>query len=279
MDNAIYYKILQRRNRYRNPKNLLSIPGDFIYTEAEYREAHEYILSLHKFGIRYTHPEHGFYPRALLKMKEPPLFLEYIGEPLWMTYQLMSVVGSREIHSLTEGWMKSHLGEFLQAALPQVGFVSGGARGVDQLAHLIAMKNSKPTIFVLPSGLHELYPSQLEVFRRQMARTPMCFLTEFEMHQKIHKAHFYFRNRIIASLGNVTLVTQASIKSGSFLTVHHCLETGRPILTLPGHPELHGFDGNIQLLRDGAYLVAHHRDLLDFWKAESSSNLSFVEGV
>lgn len=279
MEKAIFYKILQRRNWYRNPKNLISIPSDLIYTESEFREAHEYVLSLQKFGIRYTHPEHIFYPRSLLKMKEPPLFLEYIGEPLWMTYQLMSVVGSREIHSLTETWMKSNLGEFLQTIEPQVGIVSGGARGVDQLAHLIAMKNNKPTVFVLPSGLHELYPSQLEVFRQQITRTPMCFLTEFEMHQKIHKAHFYFRNRIIAALGSITLVAQASMKSGSLLTVHHCLEIGRPILTLPGHPEMHGFDGNIQLLRDGAFLIAHHRDLLDFWRAESSSNSSFVEGV
>jgi DNA processing protein len=154
--------------------------------------------------------------------------------------------------------------------------VSGGARGVDQLSHQIAIKNYRPTIFVLPSGLLDLYPSNLEDYKKYQSKVPLCFISEFEITQNLHKSHFYFRNRIIASLGQMTLVAQATYKSGSLLTVHHCLENGRPVLSIPAHPEMSGFAGNIKLLQEGAFLISHSRDLLDFWRAETGPNLSLV---
>jgi DNA processing protein len=276
MQNAIYFKIIQRRNKYRNPKNLLSVPEDLIYTELEYAEAQDYIMSLAKFNIKYTYPTHELYPKQLLKMKEPPLFLEYIGEPIWMSFPMISVVGSREIEALTHAWMRNHFGGFLQNCEDHVAVVSGGARGVDQLAHQIAIKNYRPTLFVLPSGLMDLYPKNLDEYKKFQSKVPLCFLSEFEITQQLHKSHFYFRNRIIAAMGQMTLVAQANQKSGSLLTVHHCLENGRPVLSIPAHPEMLGFAGNIKLLQDGAFLVSQAQDLLDFWKAETRPNLSLV---
>ena len=270
MQQALYFKILQRRNRYRNSNNITELPLGLIYTQAEYEEAHSYLERLQLLQIQYTYPGHEFYPPAFLKMKEPPLFLEFMGRPLWLESEMLSVVGSREISDLTESWMKSHLPEFLNYNLQRIGIVSGGARGVDQTSHLIAIKNKKPTVFVLPSGLMDLYPKNLNAFREDyLSGSDICFLTEFETHQRIHKSHFYFRNRLIAALGKMTFVTQSSLKSGSLLTVHHCLEIGKPVLTIPSHPEMHGFGGNIKLMQEGAFMVSSYHDLLDFWMAES----------
>ncbi len=270
MQQALYFKILQRRNRYRNSNNVTELPFGLIYTEAEYEEALQYIKRLEQLQIQYTYPGHECYPPAFLKMKEPPLFLEYVGRPLWLESEMLAVVGSREITSYTESWMKTHLAEFLNAEGLNVGIVSGGARGVDQTSHLIAIKNKKPTVFVLPSGLMDLYPRNLVQFREDyLLNSAICFVTEFETHQKIHKDHFYFRNRLIAALGKMTFVTQSSLKSGSLLTVHHCLEIGKPVLTVPAHPEMHGHAGNIKLMQDGAFVVSSSSDLLDFWVAES----------
>lgn len=270
MNQAILFKIIQRKYKFRNPQNLSEVPCNFIYTEDEYESAKKYIQTLESFNIKYSYPGKDDYPLKFSTMKEPPLFFEYMGEPLWQKLDFLSVVGSREIHSTTESWMKQHLSAFVNQL--QVGIVSGGAKGVDQLAHLIAIKNQVPTIFVLPSGLQNLYPKSLEEIREHCMNQDVCFVSEFELHQKIHKSHFYFRNRLIASFGQLTLVTQASLKSGSLLTVHHCLEMGRPVLTVPAHPEMLGFDGNLKLLFDGAYSVRNFKDLLDFWKAESCCN-------
>lgn len=276
MQVAIFFKILQKRNWYRNRQNLSVLPTDFIYTEEEYNEARDYILRLGPCGISYTYPQHPFYPEAFLKMKEPPLFLEYIGEPYWMQTPFLAVVGSREISPLTERWMQTHLSTFLSGNNPEVGVVSGGARGVDQIAHLTAIKCRAPTVVMLPTGLDNMYPQSLQNWRDHLSGNLICFMSEFARHEKIHKAHFYFRNRLIAALGRATLVTQSTLKSGSLLTVHHSLESGRPVLTVPSHPEINGFEGNLRLLQDGAFLVTSGRDLLDFWKSESSSSQSFT---
>ena len=263
---SILFKILHRQNKFRNPTDLVAIPSNFSYSVAEYHAAENYLDELVRRGVRWTYPGHSFYPTAFYKMKEPPLFLEFQGDPFWMTEVFISVVGSRQISTLTESWLKQHLGRFLKTL--GVGVVSGGALGVDQLAHDIALKEQRLTVFVLPSGLGRLYPKSLSEYWTQMASGRLAFLSEFEYQSPLHKSYFFHRNRLIAALGEVTLVAQASLKSGSLLTVHHCLQNGRPVLTVPSHPQILGFEGNLKLARDGAYLVSSADDLLDFWKAE-----------
>lgn len=263
---SILFKILHRQKKFRNPTDLIAIPSDFNYTLEEYHAAENYLHELASRSIRWTHPGHACYPTAFYKMKEPPLFLEFQGQPFWLNELFISVVGSRQMSTLTESWLKQHLGRFLQTL--GVGVVSGGALGVDQLAHDIALKEQRSTIFVLPSGLGRLYPKSLCEYLNQMARGRLTFLSEFEYQSPLHKSYFFHRNRLIAALGEVTMVAQASLKSGSLLTVHHCLENGRPVLTIPSHPQILGFEGNLKLAREGAYLVTSTEDMLDFWKAE-----------
>lgn len=263
MNTAIAFKILHRRLKFRNPDSLLKIPDDFQQTWSEVEQAKKYLDKLYELGISYTYPGDSNYPKNFYKMKEPPLFLEFKGHPFWKSHSCLSVVGTRKIHSLTEGWMKTHLSEYLQQQ--PVCIVSGGAYGVDQLAHFIAIKQSSPTIVVVPTGLVNLYPPNLS---NNFSSGLVCFVSEFEIDQKLHKSHFFFRNRLIAAFGEITFVVQADIKSGSFLTVHHALDIGRPIMTLPSHPGLIGFDGNLKLLQEGACMITSSLDLIEVWKAE-----------
>lgn len=267
----VYFKILQRQNRFRNTKHLTTIPQDFCFNQSEFDLASRYLEGLSARQIKYCYPGHEDYPLAFYKIKEPPLFIEYRGEAWWKTTSFLSIVGSRDISPLTEALLKRMLPHVLLDL--NIGVVSGGAIGVDQLAHHICLKQDKPTIFVLPSGLEALYPQSLNHFFSQDYIGKCCFLTEFESDQKIHKSFFFHRNRLIAALGEMTLVAQASLKSGSLLTVHHSLECGKPVLTFPCHPEVLGFEGNLQLIREGAYVVTQKSDLLDFWMAENWSSL------
>jgi DNA processing protein len=269
MTKAILFKVLQRRLKFRNPNHWVDIPAEIEFSASETEAAASYIKSLRQQNINYTFPGDPCYPEAFYKMKEPPLFLEYQGAAFWMKTNFVAVVGSREFSPLTQQWMKTHLPSFIEGL--SIGIVSGGARGVDQWAHLLSVKSNQPTVIVLPAGLQELYPSNLSDFAQPSVTNQVCFLSEFEKHQKIHKSHFYFRNRLIAALGQITLVTQSSLKSGSLLTVHHCLENGKPVAVVPAHPELMGFDGNLKLLKEGAFPVQNNQDLLDFWNAEFQS--------
>lgn len=266
MTEAIQFKILQRQLKFRNPNHLLTVPANLSWSRTEWTSAEDYVGSLYELGISWTYPGHSAYPNQFRKMKEPPLFLEYKGRPFWKDYLCLSIVGARKIHPLTKDWMMSEISPFLQKE--SICVVSGGAFGVDQWAHLISLKNNCPTIVVVPSGLVDMYPANLRSEIEKVNPAQVCFVSEFETKQPLRKSHFFFRNRLIAALGEMTLMTQADVKSGSLLTVHHALENGRPVLTLPAHPALLGFGGNLKLLQDGAGVVTNRLDLLQIWNGE-----------
>ncbi len=282
MTNAIYFKWLQRKNRFRNPESIIKKTENFQIQEFEKKEIQCYLDVLEKNQISYTYPLHENYPEIFYMMKEPPLFLEYIGAPIWKQTEMFSVVGSRKCHPLTQRWIQTELFQFLTES--KMTLVSGGARGVDQSGHLCAVKAQVPTIVVLPSGLNQIYPDDLTDLKNEILYYNGCFISEFEINQKVQKSFFYLRNRLIAALGSFCFVLQAGQKSGTMLTVHHALEFGRQVLTIPAHPMLSDFSGNIILAQDGAGLIYQASDLHSFWQAESWSGparkkISTTDGV
>ncbi len=269
MTTAIYFKWLQRKTKFRNPDSVLKKPNFFSISRIEEFEIQKYLDLLDEKKISYTYPSHTHYPHAFYRMKEPPLFFEYIGQPIWNQNSMCAVVGSRKCNTLTQQWIHTELFQFISETKMTV--VSGGAKGVDQCAHMIAIKAHAPTIVVLPAGLNQLYPKDLSELKSEILHQRGCFISEFEFNQPVHKNFFYLRNRLIAALGHFCLIAQAGEKSGTMLTVHHALEFGRPILTVPAHPMMIDFSGNQKLMKDGAYIVSNSTDLHVFWQAESWS--------
>jgi DNA processing protein len=273
MTNAIYFKWLQRKNKFRNPDSILKKPNTVSIPQIEIDEIQKYLVNLKRKNISYTYPSDINYPTAFYSMKDPPLFLEYIGTPVWNQNPIVSVIGSRKSHPLTQKWIQSELFQFLIESKMTV--VSGGARGADQAAHLISIKANVPTIVVLPTGLENMYPRDLMDLRNEILYNKGCFVSEFESDQHVQKSFFYLRNRLIAAFGNFCVIVQAGEKSGTMLTVHHALEFGRPVVTIPSHPMLVDFAGNIKLIQEGAFPICNSSDLLLFWQSESWSGPVF----
>ena len=270
MNKAIYFKALQKKNRYRNPDCILSQTEKIFLSSHELLLASEYLKKIEICGIKYTYPGHEDYPAFFYKMIEPPLFLEFIGQPCWNQFDFISVIGSRNCHDLTAAWISSQLVHFLKLN-DSLGLVSGGAIGVDMRSHAAALRAKSPTIVVLPCGLREVYPAELKTIMTEILNSGGAIISEFSYDQKIHKSFFYFRNRLIAAFGRVCLVAQAGLKSGTMLTVHHALQNGRPVITIPSHPGLTDFSGNLKLINDGAVSVTDCISLQNFWNAEAWS--------
>ena len=273
MKNAIIFKWLQRKFKFRNPESIIIPPEGIEISTREQKEIVNYLEDLTANGIFWTYPSHTDYPLAFYKMKEPPMFIEYIGKPVWKEHSLFSVVGSRKIHRLTQQWISSELTSFVEQS--RVSIVSGGAIGVDQASHVAALKAKRPTVVVLPSGLNQIYPSSLGQLKDEIIFQGGCILSEFEFNQKVRKNYFFLRNRLIAAFGEITLITQATERSGTMLTVHHALEFGRPVIVVSGHSMIPEFSGNKKLIKEGAVFIQDKDDLLEFWHAESWSGLVY----
>jgi DNA processing protein len=209
------------------------------------------------------------YPSCFYGMPDPPLILTMLGNPCWEEGEAISVVGSREPLSESLEWIEEELGAFAEFCKPVL--VSGGARGVDQAVHALAIKKGLPTVAFLPSGLSEIYPSQFRSWVPHIIRNGGCVISEYPLGMRVQRALFHHRNRLIAQMGKATVIVQAAEKSGSIMTGHLAAEAGKPTWVVPAHPLRRAFLGNLKLLREGATMVCSAEDLSLFFKVETYS--------
>ena len=162
--------------------------------------------------------------------------------------------------------MEKEFSEFCEKQKPCV--VSGGARGIDQKSHAMALRKSLPTIIVLPSGLGKLYPDSLKQWIGPVLDGGGCFISEYNFDQAMHKHLFHHRNRLIAALGKATLLVEARRRSGTLITAQQAIQLGRPVWVVPGHPHDPHFLGSLDLLAEGAVLIRDAQDLSIYFESE-----------
>jgi DNA processing protein len=219
--------------------------------------ASENLAWLAKNSAHHIWPGHCDYPICLYDLERPPVSLTYWGQLPEKFEMTVSVVGSREAHPLSKEWMNLHL-----APLAKKGFciVSGGARGIDQLAHYIAISNGSPTVAFLPSGLAEVYPTQLRSLIPEIIRNKGAVVSELLPFDQVKKYYFHQRNRLIVGLSSTLLLVEARRKSGSVMTARLAIENHRNLAVVPGSPIIKNWEGSCDLLTTGAFPI---RDLLD----------------
>lgn len=216
------------------------------------------------------------FPENFLTLERPPLVLFYRGLPLWRQWPLLSVVGSREMRSFSSDWLDTELKQFILTLESRVGIVSGGARGVDLRSHQISLRMQAPTLAILPSGLERIYPDSFATWAEEIIAQGGCLMSEYLPSQEMRKNHFEARNRLIASLGIITLIVQGQKRSGTMLTAKQCIQNNKVVAIIPGHPTDPAFSGNLNLLREGAFPVMDAQDLTLLFKAEKSGVFEYT---
>jgi len=211
-----------------------------------------------KIGARLVTRVDEDYPAALLDLHLPPAALYLQGE--LPAAPAVALVGSRKA---TEYGLEA--AAFFGRSLAQAGLtvVSGFALGVDAAAHRGALNAAGgTTVAVLGCGLDVAYPRQHKELGERIVTTG-ARISEMPLGWLPRRWTFPIRNRIIAALARGTLVVQAARRSGSLITAHHALELGRDVWAVPGPIFEEKALGTNGLIRDGALLVQHPRDILD----------------
>jgi DNA processing protein len=211
-----------------------------------------------KIGARLVTRVDDDYPAPLLDLHLPPAALYVQGE--LPAAPAVALVGSRKA---TEYGLE--VAAFFGRSLAQAGLtvVSGFALGVDAAAHRGALNAAGgTTVAVLGCGLDVAYPRQHKELGEQILAAG-ARISEMPLGWLPRRWTFPIRNRIIAALARGTLVVQAARRSGSLITAHHALELGRDVWAIPGPIFEEKALGTNGLIRDGALLVQHPRDILD----------------
>ena len=201
------------------------------------------------------------YPARLLECPDAPLMLYFKGCGSLNPPRAISIVGTRRATRYGRDFCAALLRD-LTESVPDLTIVSGMAYGIDICAHREALKNGLSTIGVLAHGLHTLYPA----VHRDTAREALGnggLLTEYTTGQKILKANFVTRNRIVAGMTDATLVVESPAKGGALITAHLARDYNRDVFALPGNVGQECSEGCNRLIRDNiAALITSADDLL-----------------
>lgn len=157
-----------------------------------------------------------------------------------------------------------------------VTVVSGLALGVDSIAHKACIDAGGKTIAVLPSGLDKIYPANHYQLSQQILEKDGLLISEYPSDHLPMRHDFIERNRIIAALSKVLVVTEAALASGSLHTAGFALELGITVMVVPGNITSPYSAGCNQLIQNGAYPILKASDILDHLGISQKNSVAYL---
>ncbi len=210
------------------------------------------------------------YPEILKQITSPPIVLYCKGTPLEHITKRFSIVGSRKADDYANQVIRS-----IVPSLVANGWhiVSGGAEGVDTMAHRATIDAGGRTLVIMGSGFLHPYPPSNKEFFNEIEKTGGTLISPFSLNTTPDKSTFPARNRIIAGLSQGCLVVRAAERSGALITAQFALDQGRLVFAVPGSIYDDLSVGCHELIKQGAKLVNTANDILeDFNEVVASAN-------
>ena len=204
------------------------------------------------------------YPSMLREASDKPVIIFYKGKIDFTQSQnirQLAVIGTRKMTSYAERFINRELSAL---SAYNMNIISGLARGVDSLAHQVALDNSMLTTACLAHGIDITYPAEHKSLQDRIAENGLL-ISEHAPGVKPIKQYFPARNRIISALSEAVLVVEAGLKSGTLITTEFAANQGRDVLAVPGSIYAESSSGCNNLIRDGAIMIRNVHDLLEYF--------------
>lgn len=251
----------------RSARELMHVPGigeTLAVKIAEFDWEGELARELEladKAGVRVITLFDEAYPAVLRNLYDPPLCLYVRGRLPEFPEYAVAVVGSRRMSDYGARMTRQITAEAVAAGYT---VVSGLAYGVDTVAHGMTVEQGGCTVAVLGGGLMRIHPQENVPLARRIVETGGAVISEFPMNFPVSRTSFPRRNRIVAGLARLTIVTEAGIGSGALITARLALDNGRDVFAVPGHADNPQAQGCHQLIKEGAAgLIENFSDVLN----------------
>ncbi|MHC9297296.1 DNA-processing protein DprA [Mycobacterium sp. LTG2003] len=232
--------------------------------------AREDLEVLDRLGGRLVTPDDDEWPLLALQAFDtidnkpnahPPLVLWAVGPHRLdeVSYRAAAIVGTRAATAYGE-----HVAADLAAGLAQrdVTVISGGAYGIDGVAHRATLACDGITVAVVAGGVDNPYPAgHSALFRR--IREQCLLVSEYPPGVAPGRLRFLTRNRLVAALSGATVVVEAGLRSGAANTASWARVIGRPVCAVPGPVTSAASAGCHALLRGGAALVSRAAEVVE----------------
>ncbi len=162
---------------------------------------------------------------SCMKKYPPQLFFE--GNKELLKKVKISIIGTRKPSKYSRA-----LTHILASSLAKRGVcvVSGAAMGIDAISHMGA--GSSNTIAVLPCGVDIKYPSVNKNLLSDIEKNGLL-LSQFDLGFRATPWSFVVRNELVVALGDILVVSEAELGSGSMRSIEFALKMGKKIYVFP----------------------------------------------
>jgi len=261
--NVFYKRLISSFNTARNVfsasyDELMQVEGlsqtvaNNIKQFDNFSKAEDELYRLERHSIKIITLSDELYPPLLHQIDDPPPFL-YAKGKLDITLQspCIAVVGTR----FPSPYGKEVTEEITLALVKEgLTIVSGMAKGIDSIAHKTAIANAGKTIAVWGNGINKVYPLENKQLAQGIEKHGLI-LTEYPLDTPPLEVNFPERNRIISGMSIAVVVTEASLNSGTMITVSHALDQGREVFAVPGQIYSMMSQGTNRLIKHGCGVV------------------------
>jgi DNA processing protein len=232
------------------------------------------IERLEQLGARVVTLEDKEYPPLLREIHDPPIALYVRGDLKGAVDQpCLAVVGSRRCSTYGLNTAQSLSRDLAANGLT---IISGMARGIDAAAHRGALEAGGLTIAIVGTGLETTYPKEHKKLEDEIVASG-AVISEFPLGTPPLPQNFPYRNRILSGLCFGVLIVEAAEHSGSLITARLAYEQGREVFAVPGNITSQTSFGPNFLIKDGAKLVQHWRDVVEELPREAKERILGVQ--
>lgn len=206
--------------------------------------------------IRAIEQNSPYYPVEWQKLADKPQTLFAVGDIELLKTRKLTVVGSRRTpkNALV-------LGENIAKELSDAfTIVTGTADGGDSAAISGALISGK-VICLLAGGFSSLPQGKLSLLEK--VKQKGLILSPHPYDTPVRNFSYSYRNKLLAALGEATLVLGAGQKSGALLTAKYAEEFKKPVFALPYAPNSPVGAGCNALIKCGGYLTESAVDVFE----------------
>ena len=173
------------------------------------------------------------YPRRLAEIEDAPMMLYVLGDADLDGRNMAAFVGTRKVTPPGVAQTRRLVKECADR-YPELTTVSGLAYGVDAAAHEASLEAACPTVAVLAHGLDMIYPAQHRNLAKRILEEGGALVSEYVSGTRPYRGRFLERNRIIAELSVVVVVTESNVRGGAMATARYARSYDREVLAVPG---------------------------------------------
>lgn len=232
-----YVKMLQIARQLDSEKvdaeelKQLDLPEKLIESslQAFYNEKYEKIIDRIRKQCSVISFFDDLYPKKLRQIYQPPLILFARGNTNLLKRPIATIVGARQ----ATNYSQVVIDELMPNLIKKYVIASGLARGVDGMAHESALHHGGKTVAVVGNGINHFYPAQNQFLQQEIVEKGLL-ISEYLPDTPPKPFRFPERNRILAGLSDLVIVTEAREQSGSLITANMALHENRDVYAVPG---------------------------------------------